>query len=123
MEKEYSEILFELFGKKTYKAMINKMREEENAFNDELLEFNCELIYRAGISKAYRENVVEILEKKINTEEELEVFRKKVMKICKVYREYINIIIKFLVDRCNKAIKGEYLYTELAPEVAEFIIY
>lgn len=68
MEKEYSEILFKLFGKKTYKAMINKMREEENAFNDELLEFNCELIYRAGISKTYRESVVEILEKKIDTE-------------------------------------------------------
>ena len=122
MENNYEEILFKILEKRNFKKMVRMIKEREEQYSDNLLRDYCELIYKIGVSKAYRNNVIFTLESKVQSDEELEIFKRKIKEICDVYREYINIIINFFATTCNKIAGNERMYTELDDGVEEFQI-
>ena len=122
MENNYEEILFKILEKRNFKKMVRMIKEREEQYSENLLQDYCELIYKIGVSKAYRNNVIFTLESKVRSDEELEIFKRKIKEICDVYREYINIIINFFATTCNKIAGNERMYTELDDGVEEFQI-
>ena len=122
MKNNYEEILFKILKKRNFKKMVQMIKEREEQYSDSLLGDYCEIIYKIGVSKAYRNNIIITLESKIQDDDELEIFKRKIKEICDVYREYINIIINFLANTCNKIAGNERMYTELDDGVEEFQI-
>lgn len=107
MDFDYTETMLKILGKNKFKKMVDEIKEKrELLIDDKIINEYCEIIFIVGVSKAFRDDC---LSEKIKIKLQKLDFLDNIVKI---YKEYIDEVIKFCVEQHDKCTEN-HLYTEL----------